>query len=156
MTDRDTPGIWLAVDVGSVRVGVARSDPRGVLAVPVSTLRRDPRGGSDLSELVRLVGEYEAAGVVIGLPRTLADREGRAAALARAYGGDLAARVAPVPVEYLDERLTTVTAQRKLLQNGVRSRAGRSVIDQVAAVELLQHWLDIRSGGHGTKGSAGA
>lgn len=135
-------GIWIAVDVGSVRVGVARSDPRGVLALPVATLARDVRSGSDLSDLARLVGEYEAVGVVVGLPRTLAGREGPAAQAAREYGAALAGLIAPVPVEYLDERLTTVSAQRKLQQNGVRSRAGRAVIDQAAAVELLEHWLD--------------
>ena len=139
-----TPGVWFAVDVGSVRVGVARSDPRGVLAVPVTTLTRDARTGRDLAELAALVVEYEAVGVVIGLPRTLAGHEGTAAELARSYGTQLAQRVAPRPVEYLDERLTTVTAQRKLHQNGVRGRAGRAVIDQAAAVEILQHWLDTR------------
>jgi putative pre-16S rRNA nuclease len=138
------PGIWFAVDVGSVRVGVARSDPRGVLAVPVTTLARDAAGDRDITELAALLVEYEAAGVVIGLPRTLADREGPAAAMARDYGARLAARVAPLRVEFLDERLTTGSAQRKLHQGGVRGRAGRAVIDQAAAVELLQHWLDLR------------
>jgi putative Holliday junction resolvase len=141
----DTPGghgTWIAVDVGSVRVGIARSDPRGVLAVPVVTLARDPAKNRDLAELAALVAEYEAVGVVVGLPRTLAGREGQAAQLAREYGAALAERIAPVPVEYLDERLTTVSAQRKLAEGGVRGRAGRAVVDQVAAVELLQHWLD--------------
>jgi putative holliday junction resolvase len=143
----DTPGatgIWFAVDVGSVRVGVARSDPRGVLAVPVTTLARDPGGDRDIADLAGLLAEYEAIGVVVGLPRTLAGREGPSAEMARDYGARLAARVAPLPVEFLDERLTTVSAQRKLQQGGVRGRAGRAVIDQAAAVELLQHWLDIR------------
>jgi putative Holliday junction resolvase len=143
----DTPGpdgIWIAVDVGSVRVGVARSDPRGVLAVPLATLARDVSGDRDITELAALVAEYEAVGVVIGLPRTLAGAEGAAAQLAREYGARVAARIAPVPVEYLDERLTTVSAQRKLTAGGVRGRAGRAVIDQAAAVELLQHWLDRR------------
>src|SRR3954465_14001126 len=86
---RDTPGnpgIWFGVDVGTVRVGVARSDPNGVLAVPVRTLARDARTGRDLDELAALVAEYEAAGVVIGLPRTLAGREGASAGMARDYG----------------------------------------------------------------------
>jgi putative Holliday junction resolvase len=138
----DTPGVWLAVDVGSVRVGVARSDPRGVLAVPVATLARAAADDRDIVELAGLVGEYEAVGVVVGLPRTLAGREGIAAQLARDYGARLAARIAPIPVEFLDERLTTVSAQRKLHQGGVRGPAGRAVIDQAAAVELLQQWLD--------------
>ena len=135
-------GTWIAVDVGSVRVGVARSDPRGVLAVPVATLVRDRSGNRDVAELAGLVAEYDAVGVVVGLPRTLAGAEGRAAQLAREYGALVAERIAPVPVEFLDERLTTVSAQRKLTQGGVRGKAGRAVIDQAAAVELLQHWLD--------------
>ncbi len=139
------PGVWFAVDVGTVRVGVARSDPRGVLAVPLATLARNARTGRDLDELAELADTYEAVGLVIGLPRTLAGREGPSAELARSYGAQLVPRVAPRPVEYLDERLTTVSAQRKLLANGVRGRAGRAVIDQAAAVEILQQWLDSRS-----------
>jgi len=137
-------GIWFGVDVGSVRVGVARCDPQGTLAVPVTTLARDARTDRDIAELAALVAEYEAVGVVVGLPRTLANREGAAAGLARDYGGRVAAAIAPKPVEYVDERLTTVSAQRKLHEGGVRGRAGRAVIDQLAAVELLQHWLDQR------------
>lgn len=137
-------GVWLGVDVGTVRVGVARSDPGGVLASPLVTLARDVTHGTDVTELARLVGEHGAAGVVVGLPRTLRGEEGSAARLARAYGAELAARIAPVPVEFADERLTTVSAQRKLRQSGVRDRAGRAVIDQAAAVELLQDWLDAR------------
>jgi putative Holliday junction resolvase len=143
-----TTGVWIAVDVGTVRVGVARSDPREVLAVPVRTLRRDARTDTDIAELAALVTEHEAIGVVVGLPRTLADREGPAAELAREYGALLAARIAPTPVHYLDERLTTVSAQRKLLHGGVRGRAGRAVIDQAAAVELLQQWLELRRSAH--------
>jgi putative Holliday junction resolvase len=143
----ERPGIWFGVDVGTVRVGVARTDPQGVLAVPVTTLARDARTGRDLAELAALVAEYEAAGVVVGLPRTLRGAEGSSAGMAREYGAALAARILPVPVEYVDERLTTVSAQRKLAQGGVRGRAGRAVIDQAAAVELLQHWLDLRRGG---------
>jgi putative holliday junction resolvase len=137
-------GVWLGVDVGTVRVGVARSDPGGALAVPVTTLARDPETDRDIAQLAQLVAEFEAVGVVVGLPRTLGGREGSAARSARDYGTRLAARIAPTRVDYVDERLTTVSAQRKLHQGGVRGRAGRAVIDQAAAVELLQHWLDIR------------
>jgi putative holliday junction resolvase len=136
-------GVWLAVDVGSVRVGVARSDPRGVLATPLVTLKRDAAGNRDIAELAVLVREHDAVGVVVGLPRTLANREGAAAAMAREYGVALAAVIAPTPVHYLDERLTTVSAERKLSRGGVRGVARRAVIDQAAAVELLQHWLEI-------------
>lgn len=137
-------GVWLGVDVGTVRVGVARSDPNGVLATPLVTLARDRAGNRDIVELAALVREHEAVGVVVGLPRTLADREGPSAAMARDYAATLAEAISPTPVQHVDERLTTVTAQRKLLHGNVRGRAKRAVIDQVAAVELLQHWLDMR------------
>ncbi len=136
-------GVWLGVDVGTVRVGVARCDPYQVLATPVTTLDRRPKTDSDLADLAELAAEYEAVGVVVGLPRTLRGREGDSARMARDYGAKLAELIAPVPVRYVDERLTTVTATHKLNQSGVRgSRAKRALIDQAAAVELLQHWLD--------------
>jgi putative Holliday junction resolvase len=139
-------GVWLGVDVGTVRVGVARSDPAGILATPLATLARDASGGKDVADLAALVAEHEAVGVVLGLPRTLRGREGPSAAMARDYGAALAAHITPVPVEFVDERLTTVSAQRKLHEGGLRgSRATRAVIDQAAAVELLQHWLDTRA-----------
>ena len=138
-----TTGVWISVDVGSVRVGVARSDPRGVLATPLVTLGRDVAGNRDIIELAALVREHEAVGVVVGLPRTLRDREGASAVMAREYGAALGAAIKPIPVHYLDERLTTVSAQRKLAEGGVRGRARRAVVDQAAAVELLQHWLDV-------------
>lgn len=142
-----TTGIWVGVDVGSVRVGVARSDPMGILASPVTTLARDVAGDRDLDELADLVRELGAVGVVVGLPRTLRGREGPSAQMARRYADSLAERIAPVPVHHVDERLTTVTAQRKLHQNGVRgSRNVRAIIDQAAAVELLQSWLDTPHG----------
>jgi putative Holliday junction resolvase len=136
-------GIWLGIDVGTVRVGVARSDPRGMLATPVITLARDPRENRDIAELAALVREFDAVGVVVGLPRTLADREGPSAVMAREYGERLAKAISPIPVQHVDERLTTVSAQRKLAQSNVRGRAKRALVDQVAAVELLQHWLDM-------------
>ena len=147
MTGASSPessGIWFGVDVGTVRVGVARSDPRGVLAVPVTTLQRDARHNSDITELANLIAEYDAVGVVVGLPRTLAGREGPAAEMARKYGQAVAEVVAPRTVHYVDERNTSITAERKLRQSGIRGRAGRAVVDQLAAVELLQHWLELR------------
>jgi putative Holliday junction resolvase len=138
-------GVWIGVDVGTVRVGVARSDPDGILATPVVTLARDPRGNRDVVELAALVREHDAVGVVIGLPRTLRGREGASAAMAREYAVLVREAISPVRVEHVDERLSTVTAERKLRQSGVRgSRAERAIIDQAAAVELLQHWLDSR------------
>jgi putative Holliday junction resolvase len=139
-------GVRLGVDVGSVRVGVARSDPSGVLATPLVTLSRDATGDSDITRLVELVAEYDAVEIVVGLPRSLSGREGPAAQTARRYATTLADR-APVPVHLVDERLTTVVASRTLTAQGVRGRRQRAVVDQAAAVLILQSWLDsTRSG----------
>ena len=132
-------GVRLGVDVGAVRVGVASCDPTGLIATPVATLRR---GKGDLAELARLSLEREAVEVLVGLPRTLAGREGRAAAEAVAYAERVAAAVAPTPVRLVDERLSTVGAERALRASGVGSRRGRGVIDQAAAVIILQSALD--------------
>jgi putative pre-16S rRNA nuclease len=135
------------VDVGAVRVGVARSDPRGVLAVPVATLQRDAHRNTDVDQLVALITEYEGVGLVIGLPRTLAGREGPAVAAARRYAELLGSRLVGFPCVFIDERMTTVLAQRNLSTSGVRSRAQRAKVDQAAAVEILQSFLDARAGG---------
>ena len=124
---------------------MAASDPRGVLAVPVATLTRDRSGGTDLDEIARLVVERAAVEVVVGLPRTLRGEEALAAAEARSYADALARRIAPVPVRLLDERLTTVVAQRHLREQGVRAREQRAVVDQAAAVAILQSALDSTS-----------
>jgi putative Holliday junction resolvase len=129
--------------VGSVRIGVACSDPDGILATPVETVRRD-RSGKHLRRLVELVGELPAVEVVVGLPRTLADRTGPSAHDAIELAGELARRIAPIPVRLADERLTTVGAQRSLRAAGVCAKSQRAVIDQVAAVAILQGWLDQR------------
>lgn len=139
------PGRRLGVDVGSVRVGVAISDPAPILATPLVTLSRDERSGSDLDRLAELVVEHEVVEVVVGLPRTLAARHGKAAAIATSYARQLARRVRPVPVRLADERLTTVSATRMLSDQGVRGRKQRAVVDQAAAVEILQAWLDGRA-----------
>ena len=141
----------MGVDVGSVRIGVAVSDPDGILATPVETVRRD-RTDRHLRRLTQLVTELEAVEVVVGLPRTLADRTGPSAEDAIGLAEELARRVAPVPVRLADERLTTVTAQRSLREAGVRARGQRAMIDQAAAVGILQSWLDQRRvvvGAHG-------
>ena len=138
------PGVRVGVDVGSVRVGVATCDPAGLIATPVSTLSR---GKGDLPALAALVAEREAVEVVVGLPTSLSGRAGPAAVAAEAYAGELAARV-PVPVRLVDERFSTVGAQRDLRASGVDTRRGRSVIDQAAAVIILQGALDAeRSSG---------
>lgn len=138
-------GVRLAVDVGSVRVGVARSDPGGLLASPLEVI---PHGRGDLDRLAELVTGHEAVEVIVGLPTTLAGREGAAAAAAREVASALAARIAPVPVRLVDERFTTTTAHAVLRQGGKNSRARRQIVDQAAAAVLLQAALDAeRSSG---------
>jgi putative holliday junction resolvase len=137
------PGRSLGIDVGSVRIGVAASDPDGILATPVETVRRD-RSGKHVRRLAELAAELEAVEVVVGLPRTLADRTGPSAQDAIELAETLARRIAPIPVRLADERLTTVSAQRSLRAAGMRAKEQRAVIDQAAAVAILQSWLDQR------------
>jgi putative Holliday junction resolvase len=133
------------VDVGEVRVGVALSDPVGILATPLVTLARDRSGGRDLDALAAMVVEHEVVEIVVGLPRTLAGRHGAAAGAAKDYARALATRLGDsVPVQLTDERLTTVSATRMLTERGVRGRKQRAVVDQAAAVEILQGWLDAQ------------
>jgi putative Holliday junction resolvase len=131
------------VDVGTVRIGVAVSDPDGILATPVQTVRRD-RGGAHVRRLAALAEELGVVEVVVGLPRTLADRAGSSAQDAVEVADALAGRLAPVPVRMADERLTTVSATRSLREAGVRAKEQRGMIDQAAAVAILQGWLDQR------------
>ncbi|MFT4128182.1 MAG: Holliday junction resolvase RuvX [Gordonia sp. (in: high G+C Gram-positive bacteria)] len=140
----DERGRRLGIDVGSVRIGVAVCDPDGILATPVETVRRDVGGGGDIARVAELVAEYDAVGVVVGLPKTLRNTEGVAVAAARGFGEALTSAIAPVPVVYSDERLTTVTASQALRASGRSARSARGVIDQAAAVAILQGWLDAR------------
>ncbi|HPY24182.1 MAG: putative pre6S rRNA nuclease [Actinomycetota bacterium] len=141
----DDPGRGrrLGVDVGTVRIGVSVSDPDGILATPVETVRRDSRGGH-LRRLARLADEFQVVEVVVGLPRTLANRVGSSAQDAVGLAEALAGRLDPVPVRLTDERLTTVSAARALREAGVRAKNQRGQIDQAAAVAILQGWLDQR------------
>ena len=148
-------GRRLGIDVGSVRIGVASSDPDGILATPVETVRRD-RSNKHLRRLAELAAEMAAVEVIVGLPRTLADRTGPSAQDAIELAEALARRVAPTPVRLADERLTTVSAQRSLRAAGVRAKEQRAVIDQAAAVAILQSWLDQRRATiTGTESAAG-
>lgn len=132
-------GVRLGVDPGDARIGIARSDPSGFLATPVETVRR---GRGDVARIAALVAEEEAVEVVVGLPRSLSGGEGPAAAKVREFAAGLARRVAPVPVRLVDERLTTVSAEAMLRGQGRQGQKRRDVVDQAAAVLILQHALD--------------
>jgi putative holliday junction resolvase len=135
--------VRLAVDVGSVRIGVARCDAGGLLASPLTVVRR---GKGDLDALAKLTEEASAIEVVAGLPTSLSGREGQAAESARQFAVALAGRIAPVPVRLVDERFTTTTAHDALRRGGKDSRARRQVVDAAAAAILLQAALDTERG----------
>lgn len=132
-------GARLGVDVGQVRIGVAASDPGGMLAMPVETVRR---GKGDLARLAALAAERQAIEVVVGLPRSLDGEERAAAQQVRAFATELARYVAPCPVRLVDERMTTTVAARAMRASGVSERAGRPSVDQAAAMVILQDALD--------------
>ncbi len=132
-------GVRLGVDLGDVRIGVARSDPSGLIATPVETV---PRGAGDLARLRALVEAEEAVEVVLGLPRSLSGREGPAAAKTRVFALELVTALGPVPVRLVDERLSTVSAEATLRAQGRNGKRRRAVVDQAAAVVILQNALD--------------
>jgi putative holliday junction resolvase len=132
-------GVRVAVDVGDARIGVAVCDPDGLLAVPLETVRRGP---GDLDRVAEIVSLQHALEVVVGLPTSLSGREGPAAAKVREYAAEIGQAVAPVPVRLVDERMTTVTAERVLRDRGKKGAKRRAVVDQAAAVVILQHALD--------------
>lgn len=141
-------GVKVGVDVGMVRVGVAASDRDGLVATPVRTLSRDRKKNRDLFLLVRNIQELAAVEVFVGLPRNMSGTESASTAMAREYAEALAGALdtanLPVPVRLVDERLSTVSAHRSLRQAGLNSREQRKVVDQVAAVEILQHAIDMQ------------
>ena len=134
----------LGLDLGSRRIGVAISDSDGRVATPVATLERTTRHELDHLAIARLVHEWDAGVVVVGLPLSLDGTAGPAARAVLDEISELAAAVG-VPVETVDERFTTVSADQHLREAGVRGRARTKVIDQAAAVVLLQTWLERKN-----------
>ena len=133
-------GVRLAVDVGSVRIGMARCDSEGRLASPLAMV---PRGRGDLEAIAGLAAADHVIEVIVGLPVGLSGREGQAAVGARTFAARLAQRVTPVPVRLVDERFTTVIAHDALRQSGSDARGRRPKVDSAAAALLLQGALDL-------------
>ncbi|MBI3330908.1 MAG: Holliday junction resolvase RuvX [Candidatus Omnitrophica bacterium] len=132
----------LGLDVGDRRIGVAVSDALGLTAQRVSVLER--RGMSQDAEAVQALAEqYGASAIVVGLPLTMRGERGVQAGKVTAFAETLRRRVA-VPVEFVDERLTTVQGARALRETGASRRARKAAIDQVAAQLILQDFLDRR------------
>ncbi|STC70548.1 Holliday junction resolvase RuvX [Corynebacterium pilosum] len=153
----DTPGVddpgsgrRIGIDVGTVRMGVASSNREATLAMPVETVPRvtgfKDRDKEDIDRLLEIIEEYQAVEIVVGLPR---DLQGNGSSSVK-HAKEIAFRInrrlgGTIPVRMADERLTTVAATQALRASGVSEKAGRAVIDQAAAVEILQSWLDGRA-----------
>jgi putative Holliday junction resolvase len=139
-------GCVLGIDVGTVRVGVAASDPTQMVATPVATLARGGRHRDLWSRLSHEMEQRDAHTVVVGLPRQLDGSEGDAAANTRRFADELHQRTG-AQVEFWDERFTTAQAERSLIAAGMRRQQRRAAVDSVAAALLLQSWLDARRSG---------
>lgn len=140
-------GRRLAIDVGDVRIGVAVSDPDGMIATPVETVAA---GKGAMPRLVELVAEYEPLECVIGLPLSLSGREGPAVVKVRDFAAQLAELIKPIPIRLFDERMSTMTADSFLMHSKKSGAKKRKVIDQAAATVILQTALDTER----TRGSA--
>lgn len=140
-------GRRLAFDVGTVRIGVAMSDPDGILATPVETIAADAEGDRDVARALELITENFIVEVVVGLPVALRGNATASTDKAIVFAEQLRARLAAspeVPVRMVDERMSTMAATQALHASGVSARKGRKKIDQAAAVHILQGWLDAR------------
>lgn len=137
-------GARFAVDVGTVRVGVAASDPEGRMAFPVGTVQRTPTAAA---EVAALVAERASVFIFVGLPRKLSGEEGSSAADARAFAAELA-ELTPVSVRLVDERFSTATASAAMRSAGRNAKKQRQVIDQAAAVVILETALDTEKNGN--------
>lgn len=134
-------GIRFGVDVGKARIGIARSDPDGLLAVPLETVKRDLEGETHLARIAELVKEYEALELIVGHPLNMRGESTPSTEDAVGVAQALAA-IVDAPVRLLDERLTTVSAAKQFRAAGKQASRSRQVIDQAAAVVLLQDALD--------------
>ncbi|WP_367117079.1 Holliday junction resolvase RuvX [uncultured Demequina sp.] len=134
----------LGVDVGTVRIGVAASDPDGLIAFPVATVQR---GEGDVAEVAALAHERQAARIFVGLPRKLSGKDGDSVAMAQEFASALSERCDAV-VRLVDERFSTASAQHAMRQAGRTAKQQRQVIDQAAAVVILETALDIERQGN--------
>jgi len=134
----------LGIDLGSKRIGIATSDRSGTIATPYTVLLRCGSMGGDHRNIAKMVVEEEAEAVIIGLPLNMDGSEGKAAQAARVEAARMAT-VVGVPVHVHDERLTTVEADRVLMEQKMNAQARRRVVDKVAAAVMLQSWLDTQA-----------
>jgi putative Holliday junction resolvase len=135
----DGPHPALGIDLGEARIGIAATDPLGILAHPVETL--DARGADPLGRIAVIAAQRGVRTLVLGLPVRADGTEGTAAAKARAFGARLAARLPELPLVFVDEAYTTLAAAAKLREAGRKAKRQKPVIDQAAAVEILEAWM---------------
>jgi putative Holliday junction resolvase len=140
------PGTRIGVDVGKARIGLASCDPSGLIATPIATISRSATGHDDVAEIVREATERHAIEVVVGLPISLSGARTASTENAREFAATIADSTS-ITVRMVDERLSTVSAQAALHRSGRTIRNSRSIIDQVAAVIILQHALDYERSG---------
>ena len=133
----------LGIDLGSKRIGIAASDRSGTIASPLTVLQHCGSQGGDHRNIAKIVVEEEAVAIVVGLPLNMDGSEGKAAQSARAEVERMAT-VVGVPVYVHDERLTTVAADRVMMEQNMNAQARRKVVDKWAAAVILQAWLDSR------------
>lgn len=144
------PGVRLGIDVGKARIGVARCDPHAMLATPIETVPRAASGGADIARILELAKDTDAIELVVGLPLGMSGHRTPSTEDAQSFANRLAAHLnragdeaSSISVRLVDERLSTVSAQGQLRQAGKKSKQSRGIIDQAAAVVILQHALDM-------------
>ena len=130
----------LGIDHGEARIGVAATDPLGILAHPVETI--DVRKTDAIERIAVLVSQRQIRTLVVGLPVRIDGTEGTAAEKVRAFGTKLSSRVPDVPLVFVDEAYTTMDAAAKLREAGRKAKQQKAVIDQAAAVRILELWME--------------
>ncbi len=135
---------WLSLDLGDRRIGVAVSDPLGITAQGVSVIERSGSLKKDLELIKQFIHSYEVDGIILGLPKNMNGTEGPAAEKVRDFGKILAETFS-LQIIFWDERLSTSSAQRVMIAADVSRRKRKAKIDQVAAVIILQNYLDFQS-----------
>ena len=130
----------LAIDHGDARIGLAATDPLGIAAHPVETIHR--QSVDPIERIAAIVAERQVQHILLGLPLRLDGSEGSSAEKVRAFGAQLTAALPGIPLEYVDERLSTVAASEKLRQAGRPAKRQKDIIDQAAALEILNDWLN--------------
>lgn len=137
------PGVRLGIDLGTKRIGVARCDSNALLCFPVETVYR--ANGQEIFDIIDIAKEYQAFEIIVGLPRLLSGKEGKNAKDVRKWCRNLTKSLPSCNIRLVDERLTSVSAHNQLSACGMSGISQREVVDQQAAVLILEHALEIET-----------